>query len=220
MQYPGTGQASSVIKKHRGSDHVFPYSFAKINLNNLEKTMLEHTNESHAVKAIAGIIMVVMLLVAFVLSPNAALAGIIDGECDDTINDPGKGRQVLYHTNHYKFLHGCVRQSGDRVEDLPSLSGKECASPRVDGCSLGESKYLFTERDQTLMKAACNEHDLCYSTYGTTKLECDGNLGANLRSLKDKHQGGYSVEAVVGAVLIFGDHEAGQDWGKENNCRK
>lgn len=199
---------------------MFACLFDKINLNNLEETMLEHTNESYVVKASARIIMAVMLLVTLVLSSHAALAGIIDGECDDTINDPGKGRQVLYHTNHYKFLRGCVRQSDDRIEDLQNLSGKECAAPRVDGCSLGESKYLFTERDQMLMKAACNEHDLCYSTYGTTKLECDGNLGANLRSLKDKHQGGYTVEAVVGAVLVFGDHDAGQNWGKDHNCRK
>lgn len=181
--------------------------------------MSKYVKESYAV-AIAKIVMAIMLLVTLVLSPNTALAGIIDGECDDTINDPGKGRQVLYHTNHFVFLKGCVRQSDDRVESLPMLTGKECASERVDGCSFHESKYLFTERDQRLMKAACNEHDLCYSTYGTTKLECDANFAGNLIELRSRHQGGYVVEAVVGAVVVLGDHEAGQEWGKNHNCIK
>lgn len=183
--------------------------------------MLGYTAESYPVKAIAKIGMAIMLAVTLVLSSSASLAGIIDGECDDTIFDPGTERQVSYHTNHYVFWDGgCVRQSNDRTESLPMLAGKGCASVRVDGCTLKQSQPLFTERDQRLMKAACNEHDLCYSTYGTTKLECDGNFAGNLIDLRSKHQGGFVVEAVVSAVLVLGDHQAGQDWGREHNCIK
>ena len=162
-----------------------------------------------------------VLLILPCLPPTSALAGPLG--CQDTILDPDKDTRIKYHTNHFVwnwFMSKCEKQSGTRYQDLPETDGRSCAEPRIDGCSLHESKYLFTERDKNLMKAACNRHDLCYSTYGTTKLDCDSQFGVNLDYAKSKFDGTYTTSVIVAAVLALGDHASGQRWGKAHNCKQ
>jgi len=158
---------------------------------------------------------------AFILLMAVCLPSGAWADCADTIDDPGKDTWVTYHTNKWSIWR-CVRQSGDRKQCLPQLLGGSCAAPRVDGCSIPDSvAWTFTDRDKKIMKAACNEHDLCYSTAGVEKKYCDGALQENLNYLKNKFDGTFTVSVVVGAVVEFGDsgYESGQKWGEDNNCR-
>lgn len=155
----------------------------------------------------------------FVVATLGLTTGTGWADCPDTILDPGDDTSVHYHNNHLTIT-GCAKLGSNKTWGIPDNSGEKCAASRIDGCSLHESKYLFTERDKKLMTPACNEHDLCYSTYGTSKLGCDGELGKNLDAIKRKFNGSFQTGVVVSAVLLLGDHQAGQNWGKDHNCSK
>jgi len=144
--------------------------------------------------------------------------------CGDQIEDPGKDTAVHYKNQSFNWKHAaCEPSSGVKKYPLSLHSAKTCAAPRIDGCSLHEAKYLFSDRDKKLMTASCNIHDLCYSTYhdepaAIAKVKCDTEFGENLTVAKLKFGGTYNVTTVVSAVLVFGGISGGQAWAKDHKC--
>ncbi|MGB0959174.1 MAG: ricin-type beta-trefoil lectin domain protein [Halocynthiibacter sp.] len=180
----------------------------------------------------------VALTVAAILFSSHVMA-----DCDDTIErvgvyDTGAGNgpavnyknvrdyaSVAYHTNKYHtgdikkaFTDaGCKKLSGTKHWPLPSVVGAECAKTRIDGCSIPKDvRKLFSERDLKLMTGACNAHDLCYSTAGTFKVQCDFELQDNLQAIKKEFSGSFIIKAITNPVMAFGDHHAGQQWGQKH----
>jgi len=160
----------------------------------------------------------IILLVGLFLTQGTA--GLF--ECDDTIYKSGKNIHVHYHNNHESW-GSCVRLHDNANWYIPKRRGKSCANARVDGCSIPDAvQGLFTVRDMRLMTPSCNEHDLCYSTKGNSKKDCDDDFKKNLNKTKSKFQGGYVTTAIYEAVNKFGDksYKDGQAWGKGKKCYK
>ena len=161
-------------------------------------------------------------LSAAVFLLTSALSNQVLADCPDTILDAGKYSKVRYHNNGYNVLKfACEKQGHDKQVKIPHRSGRDCAVKRVDGCSIPNSvKNIYTKRDLALMKASCNRHDLCYSTYGMSKHTCDKEFEDNLNFSRKKFGGTYVTSAIVGAVVIKGQdsYKNGQDWGKEHSC--
>lgn len=168
-------------------------------------------------RLIAIVAVLTITILGLGAKPKPALAA-----CDDEIFDPGTGLRVLYKNCYASFpLFQCESKGGQKNAIIPVRRGRDCAAPRIDGCSIPSTVGLsFTKRDHRLMKAACNEHDRCYSTHGIPKSQCDADLWKNLSFIKNKFNGYFTVKAVVGGVLAFGDesYSAGQSWGKSHNC--
>lgn len=164
-------------------------------------------------------IRILILLVG--LFSTQVVAGIIDGQCDDTIYNTGNDIHVRYHNNSWSWGK-CKKSSAKRNWWIPHKRGKSCADSRVDGCSYGLAKIAFTERDKKLMRPSCNEHDLCYSTKGNSKKDCDNDFKNNLKKTKKKFQGGFVVDTLYDAVLVLGEksYKNGQAWGAKHKCKK
>lgn len=145
-------------------------------------------------------------------------------DCGDTIlsvSDGGKDISVHYHNNKYDWLKARCEKSGhDKHWTIHHRTGKRCALPRVDGCSLHGSGHLFSTRDKRLMTPSCNQHDLCYNSYGNDRIHCDNEFYKNLNDTRREFGGSFSAETVYSAVLVGGEKtfKKDQDWAKEH-CR-
>lgn len=162
------------------------------------------------------------ILVLFLgLFSTQVVAGIFDRQCDDTIYTSGKNIHVSYHNNSWSW--GKCKKSSDKKHWLiPHIRGKSCADSRVDGCSYDLAKIALSERDKKLITPSCNEHDLCYSTKGNVKKDCDDDFKKNLKKTKKNFQAEFDVDVIYDAVVLFekSAYEDGQKWGKTNKCKK
>ena len=132
-------------------------------------------------------------------------------------------RVKYYHNKWHTDLPKppeCKKSGSDKYWTIPKRDvGAFCAKPRVDGCSYGKSSFAFSDRDKKLMTPSCNQHDLCYNTYNTKKETCDKQFRDNLYASQKEFGSVINVEVIYQAVVHFGNHDHGQDWGKEHDCK-
>ncbi len=84
---------------------------------------------------------------------------------------------------HFAFPHHCeangsVQLAASRYCDMQGCVG---ALQRTDGCSIPVPGMNAIYNG--LFKSACDLHDICYDTVGTTQRECDANFYDNLMAL-------------------------------------
>ena len=150
------------------------------------------------------------------LVSTSAMAG---GCPEDILTPDDKDTRVKYIDKHFKLRKfKCIERGGPQYWNLPKVSGKECAKTRVDGCNFGRGSFVFASRDRDLITPSCNAHDLCYSTFGLSKEQCDNEFATNLQKTVDHWDGTYSIRIPYTTVIKDGNtsnYDAAQAWAKE-----
>jgi hypothetical protein len=168
----------------------------------------------------------------------AITSSLAAGDCPDTVlsgdfeDMPNKGSIDYYvsvgqcwHCPWYKPWECECRPCGDqtthylnyRVDETSFCSRKEIRNRRADGCSGG------LPADKARFLAACNEHDICYSTLRVPKSECDADFLLNMYDICD-HDGDIfckdAAETMAGFVALAGAEFTGyngnQMWAAEH----
>jgi len=142
---------------------------------------------------------------------------------DQPINTRGsKSRHFKYQPMKKSGLFGKCKKNGSPrtikmlIPRLPRGVKKVGASRmnRADGCSGGGT------RGRILFHAACNAHDICYSTPGVAKFKCEEMFLANMLKIAKHGPVGSRVKALsfttaVG-VAAHSSYRSGQAFAKRN----
>lgn len=117
------------------------------------------------------------------------------------------------HTRNIKY----------KTKGYGKCSRNKIASKRADGCSAPSGKYkklYLSTPYKKKFKAACDEHDVCYATYGKKKRDCDKAFDRNMADMCKRAGKGCKpmAYAFFNAVFLAGlpSYRNGQKYANEN----
>jgi hypothetical protein len=161
--------------------------------------------------------------------PDTVLSGQFENKLDDGSIDYYINVGQCWHSGPWwKPWEGECRPCGPETRhsilyeapNFSSCSREKIRNARADGCSGGAAA------DRGRFLAACNEHDICYSTLGMPKIDCDELFWENMHDICD-HDGDVFCEVGADAFYLFVVHDPngrvqqGYEWNQEwaeKNC--
>jgi len=181
----------------------------------------------------------VFYLAIFLLLPS-----IIWADCDDDRFKCGNGKHTITWSKCYDWSEfSCTAcHSQNFLEHDWECNGynaevcKTDSTERADGCSYPDEVEIAGVRVKTpkngfdqFFTEACNQHDICYATFGRSREKCDDDFSTNMNSICRAYPDSINIPGVIGmagclswAEIFYSavsrsdegkkSHKKGQDW--------
>lgn len=105
--------------------------------------------------------------------------------------------------------------SSEDVNEVMRTRFPQSAFPYYEspnGCSTDISGYRLPLRWNNAFRAACNNHDICYSTPGSSKNDCDRQFLAEMTRVCNSDSGPILCQAAASTYHYFVDRDGGEPY--------
>jgi hypothetical protein len=141
---------------------------------------------------------------------------------NDIVETPEKSVQLAWQGMKYESIWtGCNEKVGPvHYVDLDwgglTQEDIDFAYSRIDGCSVPEDSMILGFKKE--FKAACNLHDVCYSTLGKSQHSCDKSLRKNAEQICDELD--QDSECYIAAEIMAAGARGANDLGINDGYKK